>query len=308
MLPAPVRSTGRPLVHVWQRFRAQRKTKLYERELERERNKILSGATPIVQDVHGFRFVVYPFDQPNLLTLVKRAADIADFQAIPHMVKPGDTTFDIGANVGIYSVLLSQLCGSIGRVWAFEPVPDTYWRLRENLALNRCGNVIAVQSAVCEKDGTAQINLFDAHFSEWNSLGMPSMFDRDGSRISPRQSIDVPACTLDQFCASEKIERVNFLKVDVEGFELSVFRGAERLLKEHRVDYVCFEISQESLKGAGVGSRQVFEALERYGYPSYGLDRATGTFYGPIRDTSEEWMNFYASTKDLTNYRPQVSP
>jgi FkbM family methyltransferase len=223
-------------------------------------------------------------------------------------VRPGDVAFDVGANIGIYTALLSRLCGPTGRVFTFEPVPDTYWRLRESLALNRCGNVIPVQSAVCERDGTARINLFDAHFSEWNSLGMPSMFNLDGSRISPHDSVEVPACTLDQFCAAEKIERVNFLKVDVEGFELSVFKGAERLLRERRVDFLCFEISQEPLKGAGVESRQVFQALEALGYSSYGLDRTTGKFYGPIRDSSEEWMNFYASTSDLRNHPGNVNP
>jgi FkbM family methyltransferase len=288
-------------VHAWQRRRHDREIKAHERELDRERSRILAGATPIVQDVHGCRFVVYPFDRPKVLDLVRRAPDLADFRAIPQLIRPGDIAFDVGANVGIYTVLLSGLCGPSGRVWAFEPVPDTYWRLRETLALNRCANVAPVQSAVCERDGTARLNLFDPQFSEWNSLGSPSMCNPSGvGRISPHQSIDVPASTLDLFCATEKIERVNFLKVDVEGFELAVFKGAEVLLRERRVDCLCFEISLESLKGAGMKSREVFEFLEACGYFSYSLDRATGKFCGPIHDTSEEWMNFYASTEDLT--------
>jgi FkbM family methyltransferase len=280
---------------------------LYRRELDRERSRILTAATPIVEDTHGYRFVVYPFDRPNLPDLVRRAADVADFEAIPRFVRSGDIAFDVGANIGIYSVLLSRLCGLDGRVWAFEPVPDTYWRLRETLALNRCENVIAVQSAICERDGTARMNLFDSPFSEWNSLGMPSMCNPEGGRISPHQSIEVSTCTLDEFCSREKIERVNFLKVDVEGFEVTVFQGADRLLREHRVDYVCFEISQEPLKGAGIESREVFRALETRGYSSYSFDRTTGRFCGPISDTSEEWMNFYASTRDLTNLEGRPS-
>ena len=91
------------------------------------------------------------------------------------------------------------------------------------------------------------------------------------------------------------------MKVDVEGFEVSVFRGAERLLKEHRVDYICFEISKGPLKSAGIESRSVFEALEAHGYSSYELDKATGAFRGPIHDTSEHWTNIFASWKDLSN-------
>jgi FkbM family methyltransferase len=304
MLPAPVRSMGRPLVHAWQRFqynRAERQAREREERLDSEERKfVLDRATPIIEDVHGIRFVLYPHDRPNMLCLVKRAADVADFRVIPLFVKPGDIAFDIGAHVGTYSVLLSRLCTATGRVWAFEPAPDTYWRLRETLALNRCSNVVALESAVSDIDGTARINLFDPQFSEWNSLASPCFTAPDGTRVSPHESLDVPALTLDEFCAAEKIARVNFLKVDVEGFEVSVFRGAERLLRRRCVDYICFEISQTPLRAAGLEPREVFGALGERGYSSFRLNRATGTFEGPILDTSEDWANYYASPMDLT--------
>jgi FkbM family methyltransferase len=259
----------------------------------------LRDGTVILKDVHGVRFVLYPWDKSRLLYLFRRAADVGDFKAIPRLVKAGDITFDVGAHAGIYSVLLSRLCGSTGRVWAFEPVPDTYWRLRETLALNRCENVIPVRAAVFEKNGIAKMNLFEPEYSEWNTFGKPSFFTPEGAPIPPRESIEVPARTLDQFCDAEKIERINFLKVDVEGFELKVFDGAQRLLEEHRIDFICFEVSKVPLKGAGVESRQIFEALETHGYSSYELDKATGAFRGPIHDTPEEWTNIYASRSDL---------
>ena len=111
---------------------------------------------------------------------------------------------------------------------------------------------------------------------------------------------------MDQFCETERIERINFLKVDVEGFELSVLRGAERLLKEHRVDYICFEISKEPLKGAGVESRKVFAALESHGYQAYRFDKTSGSLQGPIQDTSEDWTNFFASWRNLSRLEDPV--
>jgi hypothetical protein len=75
------------------------------------------------------------------------------------------------------------------------------------------------------------------------------------------------------------------------------------LLRERRVDYICFEISQEPLKGAGVSSRSSFEALEAHGYLAYRFDEANGCFHGPIQDTSEYWVNFYASWIDLSQIR-----
>ena len=243
-----------------------------------DHRKALKDPVRILQDHQGIRFVLYPWDKPNLLNLVRRTYDQSEFQAIPRLVKPGDIACDIGANVGVYTVLLSRLCGRSGRVWAFEPVPDTYWRLRETLALNRCDNVAPVQAAIADTDGTARMNLFKPQFSEWNTLGKPSMLTRDGRRVSPGESVQVPSHTLDQFCDEHRIERIHFLKVDVEGFELSVFRGAETLLREQRVDFICFEISKDPLKGAGVQSRDVFKARKFMGITPIDSTKSQGIF------------------------------
>src|SRR5450432_4885432 len=179
--------------HAWSKRRRQ----------ERELRQALARATPILKDDHGVRFVLYPWDQPQALQFIHRNFDTADFRAISQLVQPGDIAFDVGANVGEYSVLLSRQCGAGGRVWAFEPVPDTYWWLRETLALNRCGNTTAVQGAVCDKPGTVVMNLFDPQYCEWNSLGKPEMTTPEGNVVSPIGSMDVRSYTLDEFCKAE---------------------------------------------------------------------------------------------------------
>ncbi|MCU1242653.1 MAG: putative methyltransferase [Candidatus Acidoferrum typicum] len=289
-----------PPLHAWQWFYDYSRAKLGDWDDYRKRREIQRDATMVLRDVHGIRFVLYPFDRPNLLNLVRRCYDVAEFQAVPRLARPGNIAIDVGANVGLYTVLLSRLCGPEGRVWAFEPVPETYWRLRETLALNRCENVFPVQAALCAESGSARMNLFEPQFAEWNSLGRPSMLGSNRKPITPHQSIEVPAFNLDRFCEAEGIERINFLKVDVEGFELAVFQGAKRLLEQQRVDYICFEISQAPLRGAGVTSREIFAALEAYGYGAYRFEVKTGAFQGPVRDTSEEWLNFFASWRDLS--------
>jgi len=291
------RTVAAPCLHAWQWFHDYSRGKVREYG---DRRRALRSDTIVVKDIYGTRFVLYPFDRPNLAALVRHPHDVVEFRAIRSLVGTGHIAFDVGANIGVYSVLLSRLCGSTGRVWAIEPVPDTYWRLRETLALNRCENVTPVQSAVCDVTGVVRMSLFGPQFAEWNTLGTPKMTGPDGKLVSPSQSVEVPSWTLDEFCETQRIERINFLKVDVEGFELSVFRGAERLLQERRVDYICFEISQEPLKGAGVESGKVFEALETLGYLAYRFDGTTGAFHGPVRDTAECWTNFFASWKDLS--------
>lgn len=267
----------------------------------RDRRRVLRGNTIVAEDVHGTRFVLYPWDRPNSHYLYRHPNDAAGFQVIPRMVRPGDTAFDVGANIGIYSVLLSRLCGPTGRVWAFEPVADTYWRLRETLALNRCENVFPTQAAMCDRQGSVRMNLFEPQYAELNSLGIRSVTSVTGRPVSPCQSVEVPAHALDQFCDAKQIERINFLKVDVEGFELSVFRGAELMLREHRVDYICFEISKEALRASSVEASAVIRTLEAHGYVTYRLDGTTKRFQGPIQDTWESWANFFASYRDLSN-------
>ena len=289
-----------PVIHRWQAIQAGRDERRRRLEERSRLEETVRTGTPILEDAHGCRFVLYPFDKSNLANVLARTADVKEFKAIPLLVRDGAVAFDVGANVGVYSVFLSRLCGPTGRVFSFEPVPDTYWRLRETLVLNRCENVVAVQVAICENGGTAQMNLFDDEFAEWNTLGKPKMTSSSGLTLQPKRSVSVPAYTLDQFCEANQVSQINLLKIDVEGFELHAFRGATRLLRERRIDCICFEISKDPLKGAGVESRDVFSALEEYGYLSYRFDMKTCRFEGPVHDTGEFWANFFASFNDLT--------
>lgn len=273
------------------------------RRIARNRRAMLRKLPVVMQDTYGFRFILYPWDLPSWEQLVQRAHDKADLQAISMLVQKGDVVFDVGAHVGEYSVYLSRLCGEEGRVFAFEPVAETYWMLRETLVLNRCENVHPVQKAMCDKVGSAEMHLFEPRFSAWNSLGKPSMLSPEGRRLSPRESLAVSTETMDHFCSIEQIEHIDFLKIDVEGFEKLVFLGSSRMLRARHIDYICFEISQDPLKGAGLTSRDVFDVLREYEYLAYSFDEPSSRFLGPIEDTSEEWRNFYASWRDLSEIR-----
>ena len=265
-----------------------------------ERRAVLRKADLIVQDKYGVRFVLYPWNAPFLLQLVRRSYDRAQLLAISRLVRPGATILDVGANIGTYSAFFSRLCGPEGRVFAFEPVPDTLRILKETLALNRCENVVPVEMALCDKVGIAQMYLFEPQYSGWNTMKTYKMTTPDGKRVVPTKSIEVPTDSLDHFCATEQIGRIDLLKVDVEGLEHLVLAGAHQLLCERRIEFVCFEINQEALEGAGgVKSRDVFGVLESHGYASFRFDVRGGKFQGPIHDTPEPWANFYASWRAL---------
>jgi FkbM family methyltransferase len=142
-------------------------------------------------------------------------------RAIQHFVKPGMTVFDVGANIGAHTCLFAKHVGEHGKVIAFEPMPWALAKMKRNLALNNFRNVSIENRALSDENGK-----FELHFrSSWKLGAARSTEHRDS--LEP---IAVDLITLDEL--SEP--RLDFLKVDVDGFELKVFRGAVRTLKTLR--------------------------------------------------------------------------
>jgi FkbM family methyltransferase len=134
-------------------------------------------------------------------------------------LKQGDVVYDVGANVGIYSLHAGFGIGNSGWVYAFEPLERNVRYLRQHLALNNLQNCTVLESAICNKEGTLAFSAAD-----WD----PSM-----TRLSPRGEIAVPATTLDICIYGEmRFRPPNVIKIDVEGAEFEVLSGATRGITE----------------------------------------------------------------------------
>lgn len=256
--------------------------------------KLSYGKPVVLEDAYGIRFILEPWDAGLKRRRIARDFYREEFSALRSLVSEGDTIFDVGAHVGLHATLFSRWVGEDGRILAFEPVPDTVWRLRETLALNRCGNVQVFQLALLDHVGSAMINVFDPKHADWNSFGLP----RYGG-VVPTQSVEVPVDTLDAFCERMRIDRIDFLKIDVEGFEKSTLLGAIGMLERGRVGALSFEISQVPLAGSAVEPREVFALLSDFGYISYEYSLERKGFVGPISDSAAYYTNYYASRRDL---------
>lgn len=148
-------------------------------------------------------------------------------------LRPGDLFLDIGANVGIYSLIAAELGAE---VIAAEPDPDTADRLRENIALNHY-SVQVVECAVAAENGTSRFT---------TGLDTVNHFDTDGGR-------EVATRAIDDIIGDRRARGV---KIDVEGFEELVLQGAQRALQEHRLDLLQIEWSGDPrttalLRGVG---------------------------------------------------------
>jgi len=139
------------------------------------------------------------------------------------ITRPGDTVVDVGANIGVLSLLLSSLLGSSGFVLAIEAHPRTYRALAKNLKLNHASNVNSLNIAVGPEAGTLRFS--DRLDDEWNRVDVDS------------GTLEVEVKPLDMLC--DHIPCVDILKIDVEGFELNVLKGAIGVLS--RTDCVLLE-------------------------------------------------------------------
>ncbi len=137
-----------------------------------------------------------------------------EYEAFHAAVKPGTTALDIGANLGAYTILLAQWVGAAGRVHAFEPAPGARVGLLRHIDLNGVADrVIVHPEAVTSQAGQAR----------FSAAGMQG--DNRLVRERDANSIDVPTTSLDTFCRDAGVSP-DFIKVDVEGAELDLLRGA----------------------------------------------------------------------------------
>ena len=158
-----------------------------------------------------------------------------EVQAVLHKyLRPGMTVYDIGANIGFFSLLAARLVGATGRVTAFEADPEIVERLRENVVRNQGPPIVTEEKAVWSSSNPVFFARADAEVSPDRGLG--HVIDNDAERSAPG-TIRVEAVSVDEYV--HKAAAPDFIKCDVEGAEVEVFRGAEKLLNERSPLILC---------------------------------------------------------------------
>lgn len=215
-------------------------------------NKLPVDEYPILKcggPLQGFRMRV---DWRNHRSFAYGSWEPEVVEAISRSVSPGMTVLDLGAQSGFFSLLLARLVGPSGSVVAFEPLPANFRVLAENIQLNRLNNVTARPEAVTDYSGTLEFSVPD---SSSNLIAGPLSPGED------RPTILVPAISLDAF--AREIDRpIHFIKMDVEGAEGLVLRGASSLLNSCRPTML---IEVHNMDGKS-RNHEVIPELEKLGY------------------------------------------
>ncbi len=170
-----------------------------------------------------------------------------------------NTTIDIGANRGEVAIFLAKNSQS---VLAFEPVDDNIQKFKNNIELNRYSNIEIIPNVVSDSNGEMDFYLYESNGH--HSLG--KLGDKD-----PKEVKKVKSITLDNFAKERGLESIDILKVDVEGFELNVFKGAESLLKEQKIKCIIFEISKLPLEQFNFNAVDIYKYLKKQGYEIFNL-------------------------------------
>ena len=184
------------------------------------------------------------------------------------LLSAGDTAVDVGANVGFFTAHALAAVGKTGRVIAIEPSPIAFATLRH--WLERAGAVHCRALNFGLGDCAGELNLY------WNPDGdnhTPSMVP-----VGDGHHIRVPVRRLDDVLEELSVNEVTLLKIDVEGFELRVLRGASRALSERRFAYILLEFSAPWLTAAGTSPGEIDAVLRSNGYRPAGRDP---TMLGP---------------------------
>jgi FkbM family methyltransferase len=186
------------------------------------------------------------------------------------LVRPGDRCVDVGANVGVHTVRLARLAGPGGEVIAIEPDPGVIARTRRNVALNNLSNVRLRNAAASDKPGEMR-------------LYRPGEADTNRARASLLQhayltgeTITVPVVTVDDTCGEDPVA---LIKIDVEGHEDAVVRGAARVI-DRDAPAVIFEYAAELLDDT---APTPFEWLAVRGYVLFALEAARHPVTGRVR-------------------------
>lgn len=178
-------------------------------------------------------------------------------EALAEVVRPGDVVYDIGANVGFFSIISARLTGETGRVIAFEPVPANADLVRRNAELNDLGNITVVEKAVSDHSGSGELVLAEYSGGAALSTTTPPP-DAAGS-------IEVELVTVDAAVAAGELPAPDVVKIDVEGVELEVLRGMSETLRRDRPIVIC-EIDDGTREGYDRKHDSCVEYVRSIGY------------------------------------------
>jgi FkbM family methyltransferase len=189
----------------------------------------------------------FPIYRP-VYAAYKAWADSAERQLLRQILVPGDVAVDAGANIGIYSQFLARCVGPAGAVYSFEPAPENFERLRT--VARGFSNMHILQAAVGERTRKAELYVSDTLNVDHRTYLTAN---------STRRTVQIEMVALDDYFSPG--QRVDLIKMDIQGYELQALRGADRLLADNPTTKLLLELWPYGLNQAGANWVELIDAM-----------------------------------------------
>jgi FkbM family methyltransferase len=221
----------------------------------------------------GVTMQLDPSDHVSINLLVSGYWETGTWSLIDKHFKAGGTFIDVGAHIGYYSLKAASIAGSGGRVIAIEPNPDTLVKLRNNIRLSGATTINVLPIACSDKVG--ELELFAGSTS---NTGVASFSRENAQQAGPGgQHFRVQTRPLDSIVRESAVSRVDVIKLDVEGAELMVLKGATETLARFS-PLIILELKEYQLKALGSSGAQLLGFLQDHGYRQVGAAESNLAF------------------------------
>lgn len=172
-------------------------------------------------------------------------------------ISKGDVVMDIGANIGYYTILFSNKVGKKGKVISIEPDETNHKILQKNIKKNNLKNVVVVKKALGSENKKIYLYKSEENYGDHRAWG-----DKSNSTDTKREKISVECQKLDDLIKDLKEEKINFIKMDVQGFEGKVIEGGQKVIKENK-PIIFFEYWPWAIKKSASDLQKMLMFLEK---------------------------------------------
>lgn len=259
---------------------------------------LLKPTEPFEMHIQHYRLMAVPSRKNLTRAIIRRGYwEPLETKVFIDLLKPGAMVVDAGANFGHYALTAANIVGSEGHVIAFEPHPETYDLLKVNAALLSTSNLHTIQAGLDNQNGELTL------YADAGNPGGHSFFEWNIRQSKGVKTI-VPVYALDKFLEQEiPGKRLDVLKMDVQGFEMNLLKGAIYTITSHKPSVLC-EVTPNALKRAGSSHTELITFFDDLGYQMAIIDSVAGQLIA----TSAEELGMALTNTDAEYFDVLFTP
>ena len=232
----------------------------------------------------GFQLQLDLRDRMQSVIFMKRCHEPETEVIFKEVAKSCQVFFDVGANIGYFSFLVKQLSPR-AQIYSFEPLPQNIDAFKINRDINQFSLMELNEVCIADEEGETEFLIPPPAESGWGRMAHRDLFS--GKKIKR------PVITLDGFCRRRNISRVDLIKIDVEGYEFKVLKGAMEMIEKYRPK-VCIELNEPCLLDTGTSGEEIFNYFKKRNYQMYALDKKRGLLKTESPLSYYKYLNYFA--------------